>query len=1249
MKKIISLLLGFLMLTSEMTYASQSEQIKEIDISFATDFSADSIGAVPLKGSSFPKSNKMEVVAEENTSNKWLRYEGLAETDMYYEYGTKNINKYFVTEFDINIELFGNGRFLFCFKDSKNVERQLMHIKSNGQLCAPNNSVITKLINGKTYKICTVLSIETGKVDVYVDGRKKASGISINGEFNGVSVFRMQLLQLVAGGTKPIIYFDNICTYDAEEPIFKYENKGIKVIQKTNEAIAPSGIASEELMMDYTKNTVALYVNQNTYAVDGEVMKFDKQNPNVKVYVENGRAFVPIRFVAEALDGGKDVEYNETTKSAVISDEKHVLVFVAGSDKYMLDNVEKKLEAPVRIKESRMYVPIRAISEGFGKKVTYDKSGMIVIADKENFFDFQEDIPMFRKLASDMIFRTPSSDWMVEQVRRNYPNNEHPRILLNKEKINDIRNGISTVDVMSKWYKEAISTADSLLDSELLVHELPDGVRLLEVSRKARSRIQTLGFAYLMTEDSKYAERAYREMENVCSFKDWNPNHFLDTAEMSEAVAIGYDWLYDFMTQSQRDKIRTALCRLGIEQVMEDYNDVAGRQRSYKWAQSKMGDNWNIVCNGAFVIASLAIADEEPEIAGKVLDKGMEHIKRALLLYGPDGAWFEGPGYWSYATSYYTDFVAALDSVYGDTFGYTEIPGVSETGYYLNALTSSNGVFNFHDGTSDTVNSPTIFFLANICNDPALAQLRIEQMKKKNMAGSFRDLIWYNYHTSGENADLALDYYFRDTEVAVMRSNWTDDSSIYLGVHAGKVDVYHGHMDIGQFIIDAYGTRYAEDLGAESYNLGVGEWNLYRNRAEGHNVLVMNPNETGGQLLTGKSVVERFEHNEDCSLAVIDMTSAYADNATSVKRGFKLTNNRSMIVMQDEIHANEPIDLYWFMHTTCDVNVSEDGRSAVIKGKYRDMYVYLLNDIDGSFSVMDAVPLATSPVVPNQNKNTRYKKLVFHSDNVKDATIPIAFSFDIPGIELNEMYHPDVKPINEWILDPVVEEDVPFLSDLTLNGETVLDFKPENLSYTYRVRDGEEKPLIDAKSDTGDVILKMPEDIPGSAIITVVSKDNPEFKTNYVLKIDKEVLKDGPDGTKALSILGVQASSIPQPEHSPGNTIDEDINTRWSAEGRAEITYELSESAQMSHIALAVYQGERGDGRQQYFDVYVSEDGINWTSCLQDGQTTGTTLESEIFRIIPTSGKYIKLDCKGTSIGTWNSITEFTVFGPKTQ
>ena len=289
-----------------------------------------------------------------------------------------------------------------------------------------------------------------------------------------------------------------------------------------------------------------------------------------------------------------------------------------------------------------------------------------------------------------------------------------------------------------------------------------------------------------------------------------------------------------------------------------------------------------------------------------------------------------------------------------------------------------------------SVNSPEIFFLADKLHDAALSNLRMEQMADRGTNGTIRDILYYNPGLSGTAATMQKDYYFRDTEVASFRSDWDDSNSIFLGVHAGKTNVYHGHMDAGSFVLDGFGTRYACDLGADDYNIEDSVWNLYRYRAEGHNTLVINPSKDGGQSLEGNTKIDVFKSGES-AFAQINLTDMY--NAESVKRSFELTNNRSEIIIRDKIKTNEKSDVWWFMHTTCEISVSEDRRKAILAGKNKDLEVSLISDIPGDFSVMKAMPMETSPKNSEQDKNEEFVKLAFRTENVKDAEISILMRF----------------------------------------------------------------------------------------------------------------------------------------------------------------------------------------------------------------------------------------------------------------
>ena len=90
------------------------------------------------------------------------------------------------------------------------------------------------------------------------------------------------------------------------------------------------------------------------------------------------------------------------------------------------------------------------------------------------------------------------------------------------------------------------------METEASKYEITNG-RLLDVANVTFSRAQNLGFAYQITGDLRYAERLLKELKAVCAFPDWHPEHFLDTGTMAQAVGLGFDWIYD--TLSDDDKI----------------------------------------------------------------------------------------------------------------------------------------------------------------------------------------------------------------------------------------------------------------------------------------------------------------------------------------------------------------------------------------------------------------------------------------------------------------------------------------------------------------------------------------------------------------------------------------------------------------------------------------------------------------------------------------------------------------------
>ena len=203
-------------------------------------------------------------------------------------------------------------------------------------------------------------------------------------------------------------------------------------------------------------------------------------------------------------------------------------------------------------------------------------------------------------------------------------------------------------------------------------------------------RVYTLALLHRLDGDESWRARAVAELRAAAAFSDWNPSHFLDVAEMSHAFAIGYDWLYGALSEDDRALAPDALVQKGLLPAADAY------ARRAWWASDRF--NWNLVCNGGIALAALALADAEPDLCRPLLYRALQGMPAALASYAPDGAWAEGPGYWSYATKYAVSALAALQSALGTDFGLSTLPGLAGAGTFRLQSAGPTGLFfNFAD------------------------------------------------------------------------------------------------------------------------------------------------------------------------------------------------------------------------------------------------------------------------------------------------------------------------------------------------------------------------------------------------------------------------------------------------------------------------------------------------------------------------------------------------------------------------
>jgi len=576
---------------------------------------------------------------------------------------------------------------------------------------------------------------------------------------------------------------------------------------------------------------------------------------------------------------------------------------------------------------------------------------------------------------------------------------EHPRLLLTDARLQELKTLSVTDTRLKKYAADVVAQADKDFFKSPIQHVLI-GPRLLDKSRECLLRVYNLAFAYRWTGNEKYLNAAISNMRTVCAFDDWNPSHFLDVAEMTHAVAIGYDWLYSKMDQPTRNQIRTGLIKLGLNEGKKAYSDNA-------WWM-KVDHNWNQVCNSGLAIGALAVAETDPDLALSIVSKAIEYLPYALNCYGPDGVWGEGPGYWGYATDYTAYGISAFQSALGKDFGLTQLPGMNLTGYFPIYSAGPTGyMLNYADaGEKSKLGAPhPAMWLANVYNNNHFSDFVNEQLATRT--ANVYDVIWFRpYANSAAQRDL--DKFF-DGKVALFfsRSTWTDPNGLWVGIKAGYNKVNHAHLDLGNFEFDALGVRWARDLGSDDYNLpdyfGSLRYTYYRLNSLSHNV----------PILSGKSQREDatskfLKHSEgvDEPFSVIDFTEAYKDYASSAQRGLKVVGGRKAILIQDEFVLTKPEEIVWGMTTDATIQIINP-KQAELTLNGQKLVAKILSPVNAVFTSESARQ------VKPQNENIGVSRLIAKTtEPIGNVTISILLTPQWPGVDNSII--PTVKALAQW-------------------------------------------------------------------------------------------------------------------------------------------------------------------------------------------------------------------------------------------
>jgi len=596
---------------------------------------------------------------------------------------------------------------------------------------------------------------------------------------------------------------------------------------------------------------------------------------------------------------------------------------------------------------------------------------------------------------------------------------DHPRLFFSKDEEAGILELAKKEPLLSSLIGILRQQADKILS--LPLQEPNDmGETNLGKSREQISRLLTLSLAWRLFNDDKYVVRAEEELLNVCRFKSWHPEHFLDVAEMTTAVSIGYDWCFSKLSRETRSLVEQSIQEKAFAPAWPVYEggDIGS------WA--KRNTNWNVVCNSGLVNGALAIAEACPEDAARIIQYAVQYTPNNIMHFAPGGVYYEGPAYWEYTTSFLMLLINNLSRNLGTDFGLSDMAGVRETGlYYIHSMSPTRGVFNFADAHGEEATyTPVYFFFSKKFNQPELAGFYRSYLQEavdgSIEAGNFNFprffflcIPWFDEVKWTEETDnQKLKIFKGEPDILVFDGERDNPDELFLIAKGGDPDMAHNQLDVGSFIVESQKIRWGIDIGSENYGLpsfwdykpdGV-RWHYFRNTNLAHSTLNID-----GKIAHSRGTGSLLKWNADLEhpFGIFEISSSYTDQATSVLRGFKLLSPDIILIRDEVTLKNGSKGVNWRFITDADVEQ---------KGNYielsKDGKLFYLYPYPGEKHEIRTFEAKTNSPAENPLSGITVVEITAKPEHENNAVISVLMGNDLPGIK--EFQKETIPGLKDW-------------------------------------------------------------------------------------------------------------------------------------------------------------------------------------------------------------------------------------------
>ncbi|KAJ5906257.1 uncharacterized protein N7473_003173 [Penicillium subrubescens] len=489
-------------------------------------------------------------------------------------------------------------------------------------------------------------------------------------------------------------------------------------------------------------------------------------------------------------------------------------------------------------------------------------------------------------------------------------------------------------------------------------------------SSTIRMNVGATAGMYRLTNDSAYSDWVIETILTIVNLSDWNPSNFLNTADITMTVSLGYDWVYDQLTETQREAIETAISEKSFVPALNSSVN--------SWSEHT--NNWAQVTHGCLIIGTLAIGDVKATLANQIIDFSLPKLNVSLQQYAPDGGWVEGYSYGTYAGIFLGLMMGSLDSALGNDLGISSLPGMSNLGAWLTHGFGQTGGFSWADGAWTFSNANSLWsvgYWATRFNQAGWLQGMLSRFTAVQ-AATFQAYLFYSTTLN-------------TTNMAGSTGSW--------GGFNGRS---HGHLDAGSFVVDYKGYRWAELLGSDSYSLSnyfaaPKRWTYYRCRSEGANTLSISDKAQtalhfANQIPSANnSLLWAGSFDSSSRFGIANLTEAYSNVTSSVLRGVVVLND-SQLLVRDEIIAPGAVDIAASWHTTADITLGTDNRTATLTRGDIKMELKILRPSNAYLELVDTNPCNAYSGCSEMTNSGIYNVAVRLSELTTEATILLALT-----------------------------------------------------------------------------------------------------------------------------------------------------------------------------------------------------------------------------------------------------------------